>query len=1371
MKQKFVPLFILLVMLLLVGGNQASPSLAFAPALDPLPQPENIKCQGNAADTVRVYWTDKATDEDNYRVERKIGNGSWSEVATMSPDGDGKYGPHEETGVDTSQPNHFYRVRAYRSADDSYSPFSNVCNNRRITTTDHYRFFYGLRGIDECPTVDGNDVCLADDNSSGENIYVDLQETALEGSLDAFTRLGFTIDAGTPPGSLDKIPINVVWCDGGGCAGGGGLGLSPWLMEMPFDLNTRVGDPIPWLVALHEAFHFQQFKYWGLDDPAGAWVSEGQARSIQDKICIGGNRGSAECFDDIDTGYAGYVPEVKNYLGTPNKPLNQYDYKTALFWTYLTEKFGTSDPSDDVEAGMNLIIEFWEESHDNPGRDGITVLNSTLSNLGYSETYRDIWKNFAVASYAKDLSGPGVPNKYQYEDMSQPGGNYGPVTLSLDENLALGEQVVDTDETAYQWGANYYEVRPASDVPIIDIKFTQDTTGLLYYTVLGIKGNDLAYEHNVESRHLDHTLINNNYDKVVVVVAGLENLANYRYSFNGTQPELNILSPTTTNKARVGDPAAPDKFLVQVEVIDSSGVPLAGVDINNFNFKIGTKNVPADNILTSAVVQDKYWFVLRAVTQDAATTYDFYADYSGALTDTQSDAVNYIPRTDADSVLVIDRSGSMSGDKLLSAQEAARLFVDSWRVGDKIGVISFNETPNPDLNLTNWTDTPSGGSRQDAFDAINGLTPGGGTNIGDSLRMGWDMLDGSGDSGHDWALVLLSDGIEESSDPNETFDQMINALKDATGKTPAVHTVAVGPNADRPRMQRVSEVTGGIYQFVSLPGVLVTTNGIAAIDNLGLNMDSRYRAIATDVIGQQQFYSLVGPIDDGISLYDWVEIPVENGAAELVLSFSWDPTLGILDTDVLQLRDPNDNVIPYFQTDNRHRVWRVPTPMGGTWRIYVQTYIIPNDESGKDNPQTDPEWLPPYLVQASLKSDVTMDVYLTTPEEERTPGAPIGIVASLTDTGPITGASVKATVEKPSPSVDLTTLTLYDDGQHGDGDANDGIYANKFTQTGAEGSYNVTVNASGTSPLSGPFERQALLSFHIDSEGDRDGDGLLDEWEIRFGTNPDVPDQNEDPDNDGCNNICERDKGTDPNDSDTDDGGESDNTDPNPLDPSDDATLSIWGVAYPGNEENYIKYVLRPEWDFVGFFRSVGIDGPYNFIGQDFGGDITGVYSDTMLTNGTEYCYIVEAIYSGGRRTPASPPTCVVPNTDPLPPQGYVVINDGAQTTFSTDVTLTLWASDDIDPHNQELEMFLPPSDSASGVTDMMISNYADMRDGAWEQYNTTKDWTLGQSSGLAAVFAKFRDATGNESEVVSATIHVGSGPGMQRVFLPVISR
>ena len=78
-------------------------------------------------------------------------------------------------------------------------------------------------------------------------------------------------------------------------------------------------------------------------------------------------------------------------------------------------------------------------------------------------------------------------------------------------------------------------------------------------------------------------------------------------------------------------------------------------------------------------------------------------------------------------MVVIDRSGSMLGPKLEAARNAAQLYVDSWRTGDKLGVISFANTPSTDMLLTDWTDAPAGGSRQTAITATINLVAAGGT--------------------------------------------------------------------------------------------------------------------------------------------------------------------------------------------------------------------------------------------------------------------------------------------------------------------------------------------------------------------------------------------------------------------------------------------------------------------------------------------------------------------------------------------------------------------------------------------------------------------------------------------------------------------
>jgi hypothetical protein len=1169
-------------------------------------------------------------------------------------------------------------------------------------------------------------------------------------------------------------------------------------METAFNIATRAGDPIAYLVGEHETFHFQQYKYPGLNDPADAWVYEGQARSSQDKICIGA-RGDNLCFDDIAMGYAGYVPEINGYLANTGTPINQSAYQAALFWTYLTEKFGTFNTGDTVEGGMNLMAEFWKKAAATPNRDGIAVLNDALQSLGTPMRFRDIWKDFAVANYAKNLTGTPVPAKYKYADMAQPGGNYNAVTFTISQTLALNVPFLRVGETVNQWSARYYRFAPAATIPVLDIRVTQDTNTPVYYTILGIRNNGIAYEYNVEGRNLNQTVLNNAFSEVVIIVAGLENLANYRVAVNSTQPTLQILSPTNANRARVGAISAPEKFRVAVQLLAADGTPLTGIDLAQFNFRVDDKDVADDQILTSAIIQDQEWFVVRAPIQDAAGIYNLHVNYanSAVLSATQTSAVNYAPRTDADNMLIIDRSGSMAGAKLDAAKKAARLYVDSWRFGDMIGVVSYDHEIILDMPLQTWTDNPGGGTRQTAFNAIDGLTSRGATHIGDALMKGLSELQTTGNAAHDWALILLSDGVEEESTVPITVDfpTAINNIAGLTTKRPVIHAIAIGPNADGPKMQNAATATGGTYQFVSAPVAassiagMATTAGLnapdspTAITNARLDLDARYRFIATDILGHQQFFTFVGPLsgDPGGFESDLVSIPMEFSAAEVTFSLSFD---GPCVCDVF-LRDSLGNLILVAETDGRHYVWRASQPKSGPWTLFIDKRFVGPKVTTADAPQQG-EQLPPYLIHAAVKSDAILDVDFPVPPEDRVAGVPMPIVATLTDAGVVVDASVLAEIVAPDNTTHF--LLLLDDGLHGDGAEDDGIYANTFYKTGVAGSesgagsYNVTVTASGNSGIAGSFVRQKILGFFIYSSGDDDLDLLPNEYEkLRTGSNTDL-DPNADPDHDGRSTGQEFVEGTDPFDPDSDDGGESDgsesNNSRNPLDPSDDQGDPTWAVAYPGVSKVFVRYAPRPDFTLVQLWRSETLSGTYDLQIEDLAP--SGLVTDTDVMNDQEYCYFILGFTAAGASMPTAP-TCAMPKADPWPPDGGFLINNGADKTTSVNVTLNIFASDQVSPHtygaNPLNDLMLPPASSATVVTQMRISNRGDMSGAVTEDFANTFPWTLGQSTGLATVYMQFIDEVGNVSRIIPNSIFVEVDDGNpeptfdERLSLPLLSK
>jgi len=301
---------------------------------------------------------------------------------------------------------------------------------------------------------------------------------------------------------------------------------------------------------------------------------------------------------------------------------------------------------------------------------------------------------------------------------------------------------------------------------------------------------------------------------------------------------------------------------------------------------------------------------------------------------------------------------------------------------------------------------------------------------------------------------------------------------------------------------------------------------------------------------------------------------VDKAAAELVLSLSWDASLppgsNLVDPDGVQL-------LPAVQ-DTQHRLWRVPTPKAGLWKLTVTAYPA----AAAALP------LPPFFVQAALKSDVTLDSFLGTPPAERTPGVPMKILALLTTTRPITGASVVASVVRPNNSLPVN-VTLYDDGHHGDGGANDGVYANKFYQTGSIGNYNVTGERDGHQHPRRAVTRQDILSFYIYStteNPDHDKDRLPDDWERHFYGDPGrYGPQDEVRNHDGLPNYAELQRGTDPMDPEHRRRRRGRWTDPDPLEPGDGRVRPPRIVAVPWLKKVFIRWTPEPGTAVVRILR------------------------------------------------------------------------------------------------------------------------------------------------------------------------------------------
>jgi len=215
-----------------------------------------------------------------------------------------------------------------------------------------------------------------------------------------------------------------------------------------------------------------------------------------------------------------------------------------------------------------------------------------------------------------------------------------------------------------------------------------------------------------------------------------------------------------------------------------------------------------------------------------------------------------------------------------------------------------------------------------------------------------------------------------------------------------------------------------------------------------------------------------------------------------------------------------DPDITYFPGDTSESCI-IDSPMPGEWQIQVTGVEI--EEGGE-----------PLFVTVTAETGLTLSVELD--KDDYTPGMPILIKAELKDDlGPILGANVIANIQTPFSS---ETITLYDDGNHNDAAANDGIYGNSYLDIQEVGAYGFKVDASGTSNRGDAFTRTATKAVIVSS--DSDGDGMPTLWEEIYGLDIERVDAAEDPDSDGLTNLEEYTYRTHPKNSDTDGDGYSD---------------------------------------------------------------------------------------------------------------------------------------------------------------------------------------------------------------------------------------
>lgn len=188
-------------------------------------------------------------------------------------------------------------------------------------------------------------------------------------------------------------------------------------------------------------------------------------------------------------------------------------------------------------------------------------------------------------------------------------------------------------------------------------------------------------------------------------------------------------------------------------------------------------------------------------------------DISVALTLSGSDAVQ--SKNDeiqpVDLVVVLDRSGSMSGQKIADARNAVVQLINYMGRDDRMAIVTYSngvEMLSPLVGLY-------GGQREYLSRLVRRVAAGGGTNLGGGLQMGINTLMDQESSKRQRRIMLISDGLANQgiTSPRDLGQMAARASEWGVG----VSAVGVGYDFNEVLMTTIADYGAGNYYFLENP--------------------------------------------------------------------------------------------------------------------------------------------------------------------------------------------------------------------------------------------------------------------------------------------------------------------------------------------------------------------------------------------------------------------------------------------------------------------------------------------------------------------------------------------------------------------------
>ncbi len=161
--------------------------------------------------------------------------------------------------------------------------------------------------------------------------------------------------------------------------------------------------------------------------------------------------------------------------------------------------------------------------------------------------------------------------------------------------------------------------------------------------------------------------------------------------------------------------------------------------------------------------------------------------------------------------LVLDRSGSMSGEKLQYAKAAAKYVMDRLESEDRVSLVTFDDTVNVPLPSTL-------AGRLRASSIVDRIQEGGSTNLHGGWLEGGTQVASHLRPGALNRVILLSDGMANVGETNA--DRIATDVRGLSGRGVSTSALGIGRDFDEDMMQAIAMSGDGNYHFIEHPNSL-----------------------------------------------------------------------------------------------------------------------------------------------------------------------------------------------------------------------------------------------------------------------------------------------------------------------------------------------------------------------------------------------------------------------------------------------------------------------------------------------------------------------------------------------------------------------